>query len=42
VYACDRASKYDLKGKGPDVYPSKRRKNTGLKKCDCEMKVVGT
>jgi hypothetical protein len=42
VYACDRAGKYDPKGKDPDVHPSKRRKNTGSKKCDCQMKVAAT
>ncbi len=42
VYACDRAGKYDAKGKDPDVHPTKRRKNTGSKKCDCQMKVATT
>jgi hypothetical protein len=40
VYACDRAGKYDPKGKNSTIYTSKRRKNTGLKKCDCLMKVA--
>jgi hypothetical protein len=40
IYTCDRAGKYDLKGKDPTIHASKRRKNTGSKKCNCLMKVV--
>lgn len=39
VFACDRAGKYDSKGKDPNTHSSKQRKNTGSKKCECLMKV---
>ena len=39
VFACDRAGKYDSKGKDPNTHSSKQRKNTGSKKCGCPMKV---
>ena len=40
LFVCDRAGKYNLKGKRPDVHPSKKRKNTGSKKCGCQMRVT--
>jgi hypothetical protein len=40
VYLCDRASKYDSKGKNSNTHESKQRKNTGSKKCECLIKVV--
>jgi hypothetical protein len=39
VFACDRAGRYDSKGKDPNTHSSKQRKNTGSKKCECLMKV---
>jgi hypothetical protein len=39
-FACDRARKYDSRGKDPDTHSSKQRKNTGSKKCGCPMKLV--
>ncbi|CZS93442.1 uncharacterized protein RCO7_10543 [Rhynchosporium graminicola] len=40
LFICDRAGKYDPKGKQSDVDASKRRKNTRSKKCDCQMRVT--
>jgi hypothetical protein len=40
LYTCDRAGKYDSKGKNPNVHISRQRKNTGSKKCECLMRVV--
>lgn len=40
IYMCDRAGKYDPKGKDPNTHSSKQRKATGSKKCGCLMKVV--
>ncbi|CZT46704.1 uncharacterized protein RSE6_07178 [Rhynchosporium secalis] len=40
LFVCDRAGKYDPKGKQLDVDTSKRRKNTRSKKCDCQMRVT--
>ena len=40
VYTCDRAGQYDYKGKAPQVDRSKKRNNTGSKKCRCLMRVV--
>ena len=39
VFACDRAGKYQSKGKDPAVDKSKQRKATGSKKCECLMRV---
>jgi hypothetical protein len=39
VFACDRARKYDSKGKDPNSHSSKQRQNTGSKKCNCLMRV---
>jgi hypothetical protein len=39
VFACDRARKYDSKGKDPSTHSSKQRQSTGSKKCGCLMKV---
>ncbi|RFU25063.1 hypothetical protein B7463_g11275, partial [Scytalidium lignicola] len=39
VYACDRAGKYDSRGKKDGVHQSKQRKSAS-KKCDCKMKVA--
>ena len=39
VLACDRAGKYNSKGKDPNTHSSKQRKSTGSKKCGCLMKV---
>ncbi|CZS93089.1 uncharacterized protein RCO7_11158 [Rhynchosporium graminicola] len=39
LFVCDRAGKYNPKGKSSDIHPSKRRKNTGSKKCGCQMRV---
>ncbi|CZT53443.1 uncharacterized protein RSE6_15012 [Rhynchosporium secalis] len=39
VFTCDRAGKYNSRGKKPDIHQSKRRKNTGSKKCDYHMRV---
>ena len=39
IFACDRAGKYQSKGKNPAVYKSKQRKRTGSKKCECLIKV---
>jgi hypothetical protein len=33
VYSCDRAGKYDPRGKDPAVHKSKQRMSTGSKKC---------
>ena len=35
VFTCDRAGKYDPKGKDPAVHKSKQRKATGSKMCGC-------
>jgi hypothetical protein len=40
VYRCDRAGRYDPKGKNPNLDSSKQRKATGSKKCGCLMKVI--
>jgi hypothetical protein len=40
VFACDRAGKYDSRGKDPHTDESKQRKKTGSKKCGCLMKVA--
>ena len=39
VFTCDRAGKYDSKGKDPATDRSKQRKATGSKKCGCLMRV---
>jgi hypothetical protein len=39
LYLCDRAGKYNPKGKKSSVHPSKQRTNTGSKKCNCLMRV---
>ncbi|RFU33692.1 hypothetical protein B7463_g2586, partial [Scytalidium lignicola] len=39
VYACDRAGKYNSRGKKDGVHQSKQRKSAS-KKCDCKMKVA--
>jgi hypothetical protein len=39
LFVCDRAGKYNPKGKKTDVHPSRKRKNTGSKKCGCMMRV---
>jgi hypothetical protein len=39
VFACDRAGKYDSKGKDPNTHSSKQRESTGSKKCGCLMRV---
>ena len=39
VFTCDRAGKYDPKGKDPAVHKSKQRKATGSKLCGCLMLV---
>jgi hypothetical protein len=39
VYSCDRAGKYDPRGKDPAVHKSKQRTSTGSKKCGCLMMV---
>ena len=39
VFVCDRAGKYDPRGKGPNTYPLKQRSNSGTKKCGCLMQV---
>jgi hypothetical protein len=41
LYDCDRAGSYDSKGKKATVHPSKQR-NSGSKKCGCEMRVVAS
>jgi hypothetical protein len=33
IFACDRAGKYDSRGKDPATDASRRRKGTGSKKC---------
>jgi hypothetical protein len=40
VYACDRAGKYDSKGKQLNTHSTKRRTQTASKKCDCKMQVA--
>jgi hypothetical protein len=40
IYVCDRAGKYDSRGKKEHVNESNRRKQTGSKKTDCKMKVA--
>jgi len=39
LYTCDRAGKYDPRGKGPATHRTKQPVNTGSKKCDCPMRV---
>ena len=39
IYTCDRAGKYDPRGKDPNIHGSKQRKGTGSKKCGCLMRV---
>ena len=39
LYTCDRAGKYDPRGKGPATHRTKQRINTGSKKCDCLIRV---
>ena len=39
LFTCDRAGKYQSKGKDPAVHESKQRKRTGSKKCGCSLKV---
>jgi hypothetical protein len=36
---CDRAGKYNSKGKDPNTYSSKQRQSTGSKKYDCLIRV---
>ena len=40
LYDCDRAGKYDSKGKDSNTHKSKERTRTGSKKCDCKMRVA--
>ena len=40
LYICDRAGKYDSRGKHKDIDSSKKRPNTGSKKCGCQMRVT--
>ena len=40
VFVCDREGKLNLKDRNPDIHESKRRLNTGSKKCGCQMKVA--
>ena len=40
LFVCDRAGKYDSRGKQRDVHDSKRRLNTGSKKCGCKMRIT--
>ena len=40
VFACDRARKYDSRGKNPSTHSSKQRQGTGSKKCGCPMRVA--
>jgi hypothetical protein len=39
LYTCDRARKYDPKGKDTATHQSKQRAGTGSKKCNCPMRV---
>jgi hypothetical protein len=39
VFACDRAGRYDPRGKGLNTHKSKQRNNTGSKKSDCLIRV---
>jgi hypothetical protein len=40
VFACDRAGKYDSRGKDPNTHSTKQRKNTGSKKYQNRMNVA--
>jgi hypothetical protein len=40
VLTCDRAGKYNSKGKDPNTHSTKQRKNTSSKKCRCLIKVA--
>jgi hypothetical protein len=40
VFACDRAGKYQSKGKNIDTHKSKQRQRTSSKKCDCKMRIA--
>jgi hypothetical protein len=39
LYSCDRAGKYDSKGKDPATDKTKQRKKTATKKCGCLIRV---
>ena len=39
IFSCDRAGKYDPRGKDPAIHKSKQRKATGSKICGCSMSV---
>ena len=39
VFACDRAGRYDPRGKDSNTHESKQRGKTGTKKCNCLMRV---
>ena len=40
VFVCDREGKYRPKGKQIDTHPTRKRLNTGSKKCGCRMRAV--
>ena len=40
LFVCDRAGKYNARGKQKDIHSSKRRQNTGSKKYECPMRVA--
>ena len=40
VYTCDRFGKAQARAKSSTIYTSKRRPNSGSKKCDCCMKLA--
>jgi hypothetical protein len=39
-FICSKGGKYDSKGKNPDIYEIKRRKNTSTVKTDCPYRAV--
>jgi hypothetical protein len=40
IFLCDRAGKYDSRGKNPNAHSSRQRNNTGSEKCGCLMRVL--
>ena len=40
LFVCDRAGKYDSRGKQKDIHSSRRRQNTSSKRCDCPIRVT--
>ena len=40
LFVCNRASKYNLKGKQKDIHNFKRRLNIDLKKCSYKMQIT--